>query len=149
MAATPHPGAPDRRDRSHPSPSAAPKPPFAFARLGSPLRWTHGGIGTALLRLPAIAICLAAGIALGQAAAGMVAAGGALSVRFGAFQQLSTLPNGGTMAGGVAALAVHSAWAPPNAGASKKMFVPRQGCTKQTPPGINGQWPPCPASKRD
>lgn len=48
-------------------------------------------MGTALLCLPAIALSLAGGIAFGQAAAGMVAAGGALSVGFGAFQQLSTL----------------------------------------------------------
>ena len=78
-------------DRSRPSPPASPKPPFAFARLGSPLRWNNGGVGTALVCLPAIALCLAAGIALGQPAAGMVAAGGALSVGFGAFQQLSAL----------------------------------------------------------
>lgn len=81
------------RDRSRPTPSAAsiPKPAFAFARLGSPLRWNNGGVGTALVCLPAIAISLAVGIALGQPAAGMVAAGGALSVGFGAFQQLSAL----------------------------------------------------------
>jgi uncharacterized membrane protein YccC len=71
--------------------SPSPRPPFAFARLGSPLRWNSGGVGTALLCLPAIALCLTAGIAFGQAAAGMVAAGGALSVGFGAFQQLSSL----------------------------------------------------------
>jgi len=71
--------------------SPSPRPPFAFARLGSPLRWNNGGVGTALLCLPAIALSLAVGIALGQPAAGMVAAGGALSVGFGAFQQLSTL----------------------------------------------------------
>jgi uncharacterized membrane protein YccC len=59
--------------------------------LGSPLRWNNGGVGTALLCLPAIALSLAAGIAFGQAAGGMVAAGGALSVGFGAFQQLSSL----------------------------------------------------------
>ncbi|MGZ3274506.1 MAG: FUSC family protein [Caulobacteraceae bacterium] len=41
--------------------------------------------------LPAIALSLAMGITLGEPAAGMVAAGGALSVGFGAFQQLSTL----------------------------------------------------------
>ncbi len=68
-----------------------PRPPFAFARLGSPLRWNNDGVGTAVLCLPAIALSLAAGIAVGQPAAGMVAAGGALSVGFGAFQQLSTL----------------------------------------------------------
>jgi uncharacterized membrane protein YccC len=67
------------------------KPPFAFARLGSPLRWNNGGTGTALLCLPAIALSLMIGIVLGQPAAGMVAAGGALSVGFGAFQQLSAL----------------------------------------------------------
>jgi uncharacterized membrane protein YccC len=67
------------------------RPPFAFARLGSPLRWNNGGIGTALLCLPAIALSLAVGIAFGQPAGGMVAAGGALSVGFGAFQQLSSL----------------------------------------------------------
>jgi uncharacterized membrane protein YccC len=79
--------------RSCPTPSAPlqPKPPFAFARLGSPLRWTHGGIGTSLVCLPAIALCLTGGILAGQPAAGMVSAGGALSVGFGAFQQLSTL----------------------------------------------------------
>jgi uncharacterized membrane protein YccC len=79
--------------RSRPTPSAAPepKPPFAFARLGSPLRWNNAGVGTALLCLPAIALSLAAGIAFGQPAGGMVAAGGALSVGFGAFQQLSSL----------------------------------------------------------
>ena len=80
-------------------PSAIPPSPppvrrdlrFHFARLGSPLRWSAEGPGAALLCLPAIAISLYAGIALGQPAAGMVAAGGALSVGFGAFQQLSTL----------------------------------------------------------
>ncbi len=71
-------------------PSPTPRP-FAFARLGSPLRWTNAGPGTSLVCVVAIALCLAAGIALGQPAAGMVAAGGALSVGFGAFQQLSTL----------------------------------------------------------
>src|SRR5262249_30766748 len=102
-AATPHPGVrlacpPRSSDRSRPSPAAAPaptppwpKPPFAFSRLGSPLRWNNGGIGTALICLPAIALSLAIGIVLGQPAAGMVAAGGALSVGFGAFQQLSAL----------------------------------------------------------
>jgi uncharacterized membrane protein YccC len=69
----------------------APKPPFAFARLGSPLRWSNGGVGTGLLCLPAIALSLATGIGLGQPAGGMVAAGGALSVGFGAFQRLSSL----------------------------------------------------------
>lgn len=79
--------------RSRPTPPVfEPKPPFAFARMGSPLRWNSGGsIRTALLCLPAIALSLTAGIALGQPAAGMVAAGGALSVGFGAFQQLSSL----------------------------------------------------------
>jgi hypothetical protein len=82
---------PQRQEASLPSAASAPKLPFAFARLGSPLRWTNGGIGTALLCLPAIAASLAAGIATSQAAAGMAAAGGALSVGFGAFQQLSAL----------------------------------------------------------
>jgi uncharacterized membrane protein YgaE (UPF0421/DUF939 family) len=45
----------------------------------------------ALLCLPAIALCLAGGVGAGQSAAGMVAASGALSVGFGAFQQLSAL----------------------------------------------------------
>jgi uncharacterized membrane protein YccC len=72
--------------------TSGPKPPFAFARLGSPLRWNSGGtMRTALLCLPAIALSLTIGILMGQSAAGMVAAGGALSVGFGAFQQLSTL----------------------------------------------------------
>ena len=74
-----------------PSVALTRKPPFAFARLGSPLRWNNGGVGTALLCLPAIALSLAAGIGLRNPAAGMVAAGGALSVGFGAFQQLSAL----------------------------------------------------------
>ena len=94
MAATPHPALRLVRScRSRPTPSAAPapKPPFAFARLGSPLRWNNGGVGTALLCLPAIATCLTAGIAFGHPAAGMVAAGGALSVGFGAFQLLSSV----------------------------------------------------------
>jgi hypothetical protein len=58
-------------------------------RPRSPLRWSAEGPGTALACLPAIALSLAAGIAIGQPAVGMVAAGGALSVGFGAFQQLS------------------------------------------------------------
>jgi uncharacterized membrane protein YccC len=44
-----------------------------------------------LLCLPALAIPLGVGIATGQAAAGMVAASGALSVGFGAYQELSRL----------------------------------------------------------
>jgi uncharacterized membrane protein YccC len=80
-----------RRLRARAKEFATPRPPFAFARLGSPLRWNNGGVGTALLCLPAIALSLAAGILLGQPAGGMVAAGGALSVGFGAFQQLSAL----------------------------------------------------------
>jgi hypothetical protein len=79
-------------------PSAIPPSPppvrdlrFHFARLGSPLRWSAGGPGAALLCLPAIAITLYVGIGLHQPAAGMVAAGGALSVGFGSFQQLSTV----------------------------------------------------------
>jgi hypothetical protein len=96
VAATPHAGArwpipiAKRQEPSTPA-TASPKPPFAFARLGSPLRWNNGGVGTALVCLPAIALSLTTGIAVGQPAAGMVAAGGALSVGFGAFQQLSAL----------------------------------------------------------
>ena len=79
------------RQRQEPPTPPATKLTFAFARLGSPLRWTGDGIGAALVCMPAIALCLTAGIASGQSAAGMVASGGALSVGFGAFQQLSTL----------------------------------------------------------
>jgi hypothetical protein len=57
--------------------------------MRSPLRWSAEGPGTALACLPAIALSLAAGIAIGKPAFGLVAAGGALSVGFGAFQQLS------------------------------------------------------------
>ena len=72
-------------------PATARRRRFAFARPRSPLRWSAEGSGTALLCLPAIALCLACGIAARQPAAGMVAASGALSVGFGAFQQLSAL----------------------------------------------------------
>ena len=44
-----------------------------------------------MLCLPAMALCLGCGVASGQAAAGMVAASGALTCGFGAFQQLSSL----------------------------------------------------------
>jgi hypothetical protein len=63
---------------------------YAFPRLRSPLRWSAHGSATALYCLPAIGIPLIVGIGLGQAPAGMVAAGGALSVGFGAYQQLSS-----------------------------------------------------------
>jgi uncharacterized membrane protein YgaE (UPF0421/DUF939 family) len=64
---------------------------YAFPRLRSPLRWSAQGSATALACLPAIGISLVVGIGLGQAPAGMVAAGGALSVGFGAYQQLSNI----------------------------------------------------------
>jgi hypothetical protein len=62
---------------------------YHLPRLRSPLRWSTEGPGTALACLPAIAIPLMVAISLGAPAAGLVAAGGALSVGFGAFQQLS------------------------------------------------------------
>ncbi|MDB5458937.1 MAG: hypothetical protein JWO72_678 [Caulobacteraceae bacterium] len=71
------------------SPAPAARSRHRFPRLPSPLRWSAEGPGTALACLPAIALPLIVGIGLGQPAAGMVAAGGALSVGFGAFQQLS------------------------------------------------------------
>jgi hypothetical protein len=72
------------------NPPAVPRRRYAFARLRSPLRWSAQGSATALACLPAIGIPLIVGISLGQAPAGMVAAGGALSVGFGAYQQLSS-----------------------------------------------------------
>jgi uncharacterized membrane protein YccC len=92
--APPHPAWASGPSEGSRSTLPAPRPPkltFAFARLGSPLRWTNAGLGTSLICLPAIALSLATGIAMGKPAAGMVAAGGALSVGFGAFQQLSSM----------------------------------------------------------
>ncbi len=64
---------------------------YRFARPRSPLRWSAEGPGPALACLPAIAIPLIVGIGMGNAPAGLVAAGGALSVGFGSFQQLSDI----------------------------------------------------------
>jgi uncharacterized membrane protein YccC len=66
-------------------------PPAHPIHLSSPLHWSAEGPRTALLCLPAVALTLGFGLGFGQPAAGMVAASGALSVGFGAYQQLSSM----------------------------------------------------------
>jgi hypothetical protein len=62
---------------------------IATARESAALQWPQLTVGLAWRLAPAMVLVLAAGLALGNAQAGAIAAGGALIVGFGAFQQFA------------------------------------------------------------
>lgn len=73
-----------------PPPAAAPAPPNQFGALLAHA-WHAFHPGPALYCLPAVVALLAVGVAAGQNAAAMLAAAGAFSVGFGAFQRFTRL----------------------------------------------------------